>query len=447
LRPSLLYTFVMNVKELIEVDIIDSGMDGHGVARCDGKVVFIPYVLKGERVRAVVKSVKKKFAEASVVKVLSASPHRVAPECPHYYKCGGCDAAHYDGEYRRAALVGEIRNNLKKIAGVDLGEIGFVASNGVARNKIAMPFCLSGGRVALGMYRHGTHTVELVACRFASDAMLGIAKTVVEFCNAERLGVYDEATGRGLLRHLVLRSVGGRTSVVLVINAERFAAGSKLAALLPDDCDFFISANTRRTNVIMGESVRLVKGNARLPVDVLGVKAELSPLSFFQVNDYIRDRLYTAAIERLTSPTVVDLYSGIGITSNLAANAGKSVIAVECVVQAVEDADRTAALNGNADVIENICGNAEDVLPRLSERVRGADILVDPPRKGCGAAVMRAVAELRPARLVYISCNHATMCRDVAPLISDGYKISNCTAFDMFPDTHHVETLLTLDRA
>ncbi len=122
------------------------------------------------------------------------------------------------------------------------------------------------------------------------------------------------------------------------------------------------------------------------------------------------------------------------------------MIAVECVAQAVGDADRTAALNGNADVIENICGNVEDVLPRLSERVRGADILVDPPRKGCGAAVMRAVAELRPARLVYISCNHATMCRDVAPLISDGYKISDCTAFDMFPDTHHVETLLTLDR-
>lgn len=179
---------------------------------------------------------------------------------------------------------------------------------------------------------------------------------------------------------------------------------------------------------------------------MLGVKAEVSPLSFFQVNDHIRDELYTAAVGRLTAPTVVDLYSGIGITSNLAANAGKTVFAVECVPQAVEDADRTAAVNGNSNRIENICGNVEDILPHISDRVRGADVLVDPPRKGCGAAVMRAVSDIAPSRLVYISCNHATMCRDIAPLLAEGYSLADCTAFDMFPDTHHVETLVTLER-
>lgn len=236
----LVYNFVMNVKELIELDITDSGMDGCGVARYGGKVVFVPYVLKGERVRAVVKSVNKNYAEASVVKILSPSPHRVAPACPHYYKCGGCDAAHYDGEYRRAALVGEIRNNLKKIAGVDFSDIGFVASDGFMRNKIAMPFCLSGGKVALGMYRHRTHVALPVTCRFANAAMRGIADTVTEFCNAERLSVYDETTGKGLLRHLVMRTLGGRTAATLVINAERFAGEDRLAALLPDVCDFYL---------------------------------------------------------------------------------------------------------------------------------------------------------------------------------------------------------------
>ena len=443
----LVYTFVMNIKELIELDITDSGMDGGGVARYDGKVVFVPYVLKSERVRAVVKSVKKNYAEASVVKVLSPSPHRVAPACAHYYKCGGCDAAHYDGEYRRDALVGEIRNNLKKIAGVDFSDIGFVASDCALRNKIAMPFCLRDGKVAVGIYRRGTHVVEPVTCRFANPDMLEIIKTVTAFADAERLDVYDEATGKGLLRHLVLRTLGGRTSAVLVINAERFAGEDRLAALLPDHCDFFISPNTCRGNVITGDTARLVKGNARLAVDVLGVKAEVSPLSFFQVNDDIRDKLYTAAVGRLTAPTVVDLYSGIGITSNLAANAGKRVLAVECVPQAVEDADGTAAVNCNSGSIENICGDVENVLPQISDRVRGADVLVDPPRKGCGAAVMRAIADMAPSRLVYISCNHATMCRDIAPLLAGGYSLVDCTAFDMFPDTHHVETLVTLERA
>lgn len=441
----------MNIGQIIETEILSSGMDGEGVARVDGRVVFIPYTLKGERVRAVIKRVKSKYAVASVIKILAPSEYRVQPNCPHFYKCGGCDMGHVSQSYRRETLAAELVSNLKKIAGIDIAPPEFiVAPDGTAsRNKLSMPFGIVGGKTVLGLYRQNTHVVEPVHCRSASERMQNVVKTVGDFADEYSLPVYDEITGNGLLRHLVIREIGERMSVTLVVNSDRKHEWEKtLADRLPEYVDFFICPNMRKNNVIFGYSVRLVKGNARLSVDVLGVKAELSPLAFFQVNDYIRDKLYESALRYVRSETLVDLYSGIGITSNLAAENCNRVFAVECVPQAVVDADRTAELNGNSDKIENICGDVEKVLPQLVSRCGGADVLVDPPRKGCGASVMTAIANFKPATLIYISCNHATMCRDIKILrdISPEYELTDCKLFDMFPDTHHVETLVVLSK-
>ncbi|MCM1368299.1 MAG: 23S rRNA (uracil(1939)-C(5))-methyltransferase RlmD [Roseburia sp.] len=444
----------MNVKDVIEVEIISNGMDGEGIARVDGKVLFVPYTLKGERVRVAVKQVKKSYAFATAVKVIAPSPHRTTPECPHFYKCGGCDMGHIDGEYRREILTDELKNNFKKIVGVDCAPTEFIAAPtgcGATRNKISMPFGTVGGNVVLGLYRHNTHTVEPVDCAMQAADAKKIARAVCDFANSKRLSVYDERSGDGLLRHLVLRSLGGRTSAVLVVNGTgKLDFEAELAARLPDTCDFFISENTRRNNVIMGDTVRLIKGNARISAEVSGVRVEVSPLSFFQVNDYMRDRLYAEAMSQAASDTLIDLYSGIGVTSNLAAKKCKSVVGVEIVPQAVADADRTARLNGNADRIRNICG---DVAKAISElRAEGAcndaDVLVDPPRKGCGAQVMRELAEVLPNRLIYISCNHATMCRDIRLFLdaAPDYNIATCKMFDMFPNTHHTEVLVCLER-
>lgn len=437
----------MVAKEIIETEILSNGMDGEGIARIDGKVVFIPYTIKGERVRAVVKQVRSRYAVASVIKVLDSSPHRVSPSCPHYFKCGGCDTMHIDGEYRREILLGELKNNLKKIAGIDYTPSVFVSGGSGLRNKISMPFGFADGRVVAGLYRQNTHTVESVDCAACGPRSKQIAETVCEFANAKRLSAYDGRTGKGLLRHIVLREAD-RVSATLVINAERFDCEDELASLLPEYCDFFISPNTARNNVILGETVRLVKGNARLSVNVCGVRAELSPLSFFQVNDEIRDRLYAAAIGEISSPELIDLYSGIGITSNLAAKKCRRVTAVECVPQAVADADRTAEINGNREKTVNICGAVEDVLGGLRVDGKVTDVLVDPPRKGCDGAVMRAIADISPNRVIYISCNHATMCRDIK-LLSDlnSYTLAKCELFDMFPNTHHTETLCVLERS
>lgn len=446
----------MKIKDIIELDITDNGMNGEGVGRVDGKVVFVPFTLKGERVRAVVGKVGKAFAQASVIKVLSQSSHRVKPVCPYYYKCGGCDTEHLSEAFRRDAIIGELKNNFKKIAGLDVEPDGFFSVKGAKRNKLSMPFGLSGGKIVLGMYRQNTHEIVPVECRMAGERTVEAARAVTEFCNDKKLSVYDEKTGRGLLRHLVVREVSGceRISVTLVINGDGLDPRdeAELAARLSDKTDLFISPNKKRNNVVMGDGVRLVSGRRRLDVEVLGVKAELSPLSFFQVNDGVRDMLYSRIVELLRADALIDLYSGIGITSNLAAKKAGRVVAVECVPQAVSDADRTAEINGNGSRIRNICGNVESVLPRIADELGDADILVDPPRKGCGDGVMGVMARAATARVIYVSCNHATMCRDIRTFIDEAARcgrrffVRACELYDMFVGTHHVETLVCLDR-
>lgn len=442
------YNEHMNVKDVIEVEISSSGMDGEGVARVDGKVVFVPYTLAGERVRAVVKTVKRNYCTARAIKILQASPHRVEPACPHYYKCGGCDTMHLSAEYRKNMLVDELRNNLGKIANISVDGIRFVECERPSRNKIAMPFGLCGGKVVLGMYAKNSHDIVPTDCSAAGERAMKIGGIVCDFANEKKLSVYDGASGRGLLRHLVVRSAGGRAQVTLVVNRERLTderATEALCARIPSDVDFFVCFNTAKNNVILSDRITKLKGNDTLEVNVMGVKAELSPLSFFQVNDEIRDKLYACALGHIRSSKLIDLYSGIGITSNLAARVCSHVTAVECVQQAVRDADRTAELNGNAHKITNLCGNVEDVIESLDGG--DCDILLDPPRKGCGAGVMAAVAKKAPNTIVYISCNHATMCRDIKPLVETGeYKIADCALFDMFCNTHHSEALIVLSR-
>ena len=440
----------MKVGDIIELDILSNGMDGEGVARVDGMVVFVPYTLMGERVRAKVVKVKRSYAVCSCIKVLSPSEHRKTPSCPHYYKCGGCDMGHVDPEYRQKVLIDELKNNLNKIADIDAGDVEFIRSpekRGL-RNKLSMPFGLSNGKVILGLYKQNTHAVQPVECGMSGSIAQTVSKIVCDFANSKKLSVYDFDSGRGLLRHLVVREIGGRASVTLVINGQSFDGEKALSVELPDTVDFFVCPNTKRNNVIMGDSVRLVRGKPRLDIDVMGVKAKLSPLSFLQVNDYIRDRLYSDVIGALSSPVLVDLFSGIGITSNLAANAGKTVTAVECVPQAVRDADETAKLNGNADKIKNVCGKVEDVIGSVVDGIKDFDVLIDPPRKGCGEGVMQAIANCKPNKLIYVSCNHATMCRDIRAFLdaSPDYEIIDLKLYDMFPNTHHTETLICLTR-
>lgn len=444
----------MRKGDIIEIDIDSSGMNGEGVARCDGLVVFVPFTLIGERVRAQVLNVKKSFATARVIKVLNASELRVKPECENFFKCGGCDMMHITLDEERRIKTAEIENNLVKIGGNSRKidnffdsplELGY-------RNKAQFPFGRDkNDKIAVGYFKPNSHIfVPCAECLLVGDFIKPIISVVLDFCNSEGLSVYDETTHSGLLRHLVVRNVDNRIAVTLVINGESIKNIDKLANKLPSEASLYINVNKAQTNVILGKQYKLIKGDMNLPVEVLGIKAMLAPDAFMQINDGIRDLLYNRAIELMGGGVAVDLYSGIGITSNLLAQKCEKVYSIEIVESACENARETARLNENASKIEVICGDAAIEMPKLVERINGEiSVLLDPPRKGVDESVLKALLTLNPSRIVYVSCNHATMARDIAlinTLSGDQYTISELNAYNMFPRTHHVETLACLNK-
>lgn len=444
----------MKKGDIIEIDIDSSGMNGEGVARCDGLVVFVPYTLVGEKVRAQVLNVKKSFATARVIKVLNASELRVKPSCENFFKCGGCDMMHITLDEERRIKTAEIENNLSKIGGISHAVDNFVDSplEFGYRNKAQFPFGRGeDGKVAIGYFKPNSHIfVPCTTCLLVGDFIEPIVNAVLEFCNSEGLSVYDENTHSGLLRHLVIRMVDKCFAITLVINGESIKNIDKLVNDLPPESSLYLSENKARTNVILGKKFKLIKGDMNLPAEVLGVKAKLAPDAFMQINDGIRDLLYTRAIELMGDGVAVDLYSGIGITTNLLAKKCEKVYSIEIVESACENARETARLNKNTSKIEVVCGDAAVEMPKLATRINGeTSVLLDPPRKGVDESVIRALLTLNPSRIVYVSCNHATMARDIAlinALSGDQYIIVELDAYNMFPRTHHVETLACLER-
>lgn len=444
----------MKKGDIIEINIEGSGMNGEGVARYDGLVVFVPFTLVGEIVRAQVMSVKKTFATARVIKVLTPSELRVKPRCENFFKCGGCNMMHITLEEEKRIKTAEIENNLLKIGGITRSVDNFIDSPLELgyRNKAQFPFGRdANGKIAVGYYKPNSHVfVPCAECLLIGDFIKPIVHFVLNFCNAEGLSLYDESMHNGLLRHLVVRKVNNHVTVTLVINGESVKNIDKLANVLSPETSLYININKASTNVILGKQYKLIKGDMNLPCDVLGVKAKLAPDAFMQINDGVRDLLYTRAIRLMGDGVAVDLYSGIGITTNLLAKKCDKVYSIEIVESACENAKETARINGNASKIEVICGDAAVEMPKLAKRINGeVSVLLDPPRKGVDANVLTALLTLNPSKIVYISCNHATMARDIAlinSLSDDQYIINELNAYNMFPRTHHVETLACLEK-
>lgn len=444
----------MKKGDIIEIDIDSSGMNGEGVARYDGLVIFVPFTIIGEKVRAQVLNVKKTYANARVIKVLKASELRVKPECENFFKCGGCDMMHITLDEEKRIKTSEIENNLLKIGGISHAVDNFIDSPFELgyRNKAQFPFGRdTDGNIAVGYFKPNSHIfVPCAKCLLVGDFVKPIVDIVLKFCNSEGLSIYDERTHNGLLRHLVLRKVNDSIAVTLVINGESVKNLDRLADELPPKTSLYVNVNKAHTNVILGKQYKLIKGDMNLPCDVLGVKAKLAPDAFMQINDGIRDLLYTRAIQLMDEEVAVDLYSGIGITTNLLAKKCKKVYSIEIVESACENARETARLNENTSKIEVICGDASVEMPKLAKRIEGEIcVLLDPPRKGVDESVLTALLTLNPSKIVYISCNHATMARDIAlinSLSADQYIIIELNAYNMFPRTHHVEILVCLER-
>lgn len=428
--------------------------EGLGVARVDGRVVFVHGGVRGEVCSLRILKVRKSVAYARVEEVLERSPARVEPDCPHYPVCGGCDFRHISYEEELEAKRQRVEDALHRVGGADIAvpEIWGCGAVDGYRNKCQFPVGPAG---ELGFYRARSHdVVPALDCRLQTPQANAVARAVEVYLRELQVSAYDESTGRGLLRHLYVRTNReGRALVCLVVNGRELPREEELVRRVreacPETAGVVLSINTGRTNVILGPEQRTLWGQDWLEDTLCGLKFRLSVPSFYQVNRDQAERLYAAALEfaGLTGQeTVLDLYCGIGTISLVMARRAKRVIGVEVVPEAVEDARENAQRNG-MEHAQFWVGDAGVAAARLRrEGLRPDVVVVDPPRKGLAAEVVEAVAGMGPERVVYVSCDPGTLARDVRQFREAGYIAVKALAVDMFPRTHHVETVVLLSK-
>ncbi len=436
----------------IELQILRSGDAGCGVAAVEGLTVLVDQTLPGERVLAEITEVRPRFARARAVRVLDAAPGRTAPRCPLYGRCGGCAMQFMDYPSHLAALESQVAGLLSRVGGAqafDLLPILGMEDPWRYRNKAAFRAGGTAQDPRLGFVGRGTHDlVPAQDCPLQSEASCAAARAVLAWMRAHRVAPYDERTRRGLVRHLVVRTNRRGEALVTLVTATpalpaKEALRDALQAAVPALRGAVQNVNPRPTQEILGRRCLPLFGDGDLEDELCGLRFRLSPLSFYQVNPPQAERLYAqaAAFCALTGrELVVDAYCGAGtIGLSLARQAGR-VVGIEIVPDAVRDAQENAARNGvgNAEFLQGAC---EEVLPRLvAQGLRPDVVVLDPPRRGCEEAVLRAAAQSAPARIVYVSCNPATLARDVRRLDGLGYRLAAARPVDMFPWTGEVET-------
>ena len=446
---------MLTKNQIYETVITDYTAEGQGVAHIEGCAVFIPNAIVGEKVRVRIEKAQKTWAAGKITEILEKSPHRVNRECPVAKLCGGCDFWHMDYEEETRLKADRVKTCLNRIGGEALEEVPILSAPICFgyRNKAQYPVATQKGRAYAGFFKAGTHSVvENRRCRILPEQTDLVKDVVMDHVNQNRISVYDEVNHKGLLRHIYVRrgAVSGQILVCLVCNGDRFPKAEALVKRLqtiPGFTTLVLSVNTKKGNAVLGEKFITLYGPGYIEDTLCGLTFRLSPRSFYQVNHHQAQRLYEAAIaqaEITKDDLVLDLYCGVGtITLAMAGAAGK-VIGVEVIPQAVEDARDNAKRNGIENA-EFFCGDAGQAALELEKQgVRPDVVVVDPPRKGLNADTIEALHRMSPRRIVYVSCDPATLARDVALLKERGYVLKNAQAADLFPRCAHVETVVCL---
>ena len=427
--------------------------EGLGVARIGGQAVFVHRALRGEDCDVLLLKALKNAAFGKVVKVHEPSPHRVEPDCPYYGKCGGCDFRHMDREEELYAKKTRVQDALRRIGGSDVQVEEILAGERLHyRNKSQFPIAADG---TVGFYKARSHQVIPVEnCLLQKVDTNNVQLKFDRYIRLYNVSCYDERTRQGLLRHLYVRTNGAGESLVCIFaNGRELPHEAELVALLreasPRIVGVVLGVNTQPTGAILGKEYRTLWGTDVLTDELCGLTFRLSVPSFYQVNREMAEGLYARAVEfaGLTgTETVLDLYCGAGtITQVMARHAGR-VIGAEIVPEAIEDAKANAKRNG-VENVEFFCGDASAVAADFAAKGLRPDVIcVDPPRKGLAPEVVRAAAQMAPRRIVYVSCDPATLARDVKLFAAEGYGAVRAAAVDMFPGTANVESVVALER-
>lgn len=454
----------MDIKKNDElvIDIIDIGNQGQGIGKYDGYTLFVNNTTIGDKIRVKVTKAKKNYGYGRLIEIIEPSPDRVEPVCEIADKCGGCSIMHLKYEKQLEFKQKKVIGCLERIGKFDLSNVEVNPIIGMDnpyyyRNKVQLPIArYRNGKIAMGFYARRTHSIiNMDKCYIQSEINDDIFQIIRTFVDKYNISLYDEKEHKGLLRHIVTRVgfVTGQVMVCLVINGKKLPHQDKLIEKLikiPGMTSISLNFNLDNTNVIMGQEVETIWGKEYI-IDYIGdVKYQISPNSFYQVNPIQTKILYETALDYADlsgKETVWDLYCGIGTISLFMAKEAKQVYGVEIVEDAVLDARRNAKIN-NISNAEFFVGAAEEVLPRKYEEdsVYADVIVVDPPRKGCEESLLRAIVEMSPKRLVYVSCDPATLARDLKYLGQNGYKLERVQPVDQFPHTVHVETIALIQR-
>ena len=441
--------------KIYEAEICDYTAEGQGVARVEGCVVFVPNAIVGETCLVRIEKAQKTWAAGVITQIVKKSPARVQRACPISSSCGGCDFWHMDYGEETRLKAERVRQALCRLGGETLEEVSILSAPTCYgyRNKAQYPVTRRKGQVCAGFYRAGTHqVVENSRCMILPEAADRVKDLVVEHANRYGISAYDETAGKGLLRHIYVRrgAVSGQLLVCLAVNGRTLPHKEALIEALRTVDGFttlVLSVNTKKGNTVLGDEFITLYGPGYIEDTMCGLSFRLSPRSFYQVNHHQAQRLYEAAIDLADiqkTDLVLDLYCGVGTITLAMAKAAGKVIGVEVVEQAVRDAGENAKRNGIENA-EFFCGDAGQAALQLEKDGVIPDVVVvDPPRKGLNADTVEALGKMAPRRIVYVSCDPATLGRDVALLKEKGYRVKNAMAADLFPRCAHVESIVCL---
>jgi len=462
-----------NKNDVVEVEITDIGNDGEGIGKIDGYTLFIKDAVIGDMVKTKIMKAKKNYAYAHLEEVTSPSKYRVEPVCKIARQCGGCQLQFMSYEKQLQFKQDKVRNNIVRLGGFEPEYIDSIMEPIIGmdnpyeyRNKAQFPVGRDkNGKIITGFYAgHSHNIIANTDCKIGVKENKEILELIISYMEENKVTAYDEESGKGLVRHILIRKgfTSGEIMVCIIINL-KVNAQKAVKEYLPAQAELIkklskvkgmtsisVDINTEKTNVIMGPEVHTIWGQDTIKDTLCGLEFNISPLSFYQVNPVQTTKLYNQAIEyaQLTgNETVWDLYCGIGtITLSMSRKAGK-VYGVEIIPQAIDDAKKNAAQNGITNA-EFYVGKAEEVLPQKykDEGIYADVICIDPPRKGCDIAALETMLKMAPKRIVYVSCDSATLARDLRILCDGGYKLEHIRPCDMFPMSVHVESIALLQR-
>ena len=444
--------------DLVTLEIEDCGIDGEGIGKADGFTVFVKDAVIGDTVTAKIIKAKKNYGYGRLMEVLKPSPYRVEPKCEFARQCGGCQLQALSYDQQLVFKTNKVKGHLERIGGfTDIPMEPIIGMDELFhyRNKAQFPVGRNKeGKIVTGFYAGRTHNI--IENR---DCALGVAENkevldrVISHMEKYEIEPYNEATGKGLVRHVLIRYgyFTKEVMVCLILNGNKLPKEEQLVKSLceiPGMTSITINVNKKRSNVILGEEIRLLWGQEYITDRIGDISYQISPLSFYQVNPMQTQKLYAKALEYADlhgEETVWDLYCGIGTISLFLAQKAKFVRGVEIVPAAIENAKENAKLNGLENT-EFFVGKAEEVLPREYKKngVYADVIVVDPPRKGCDETLLETMIEMNPERIVYVSCDSATLARDLKYLCERGYELRKVCPVDQFGMTVHIETVVLL---